>query len=232
MEDCVGINEQNGLYRADVTVSALPEHGPCYLVVGPYKVVVTTPGTYSFPLEVFEHYEARTYPTAVPLSFEYDDGYRGEGPDFCLRSPARQLLGSPLIFPPVYDIFQAPRFVVTPDSVPLDQAPGTGVSLWCNVAGAVRSYCRSAWRTTKVIFRGSREAEVVEAIIADEVEFIMESMKGSCSATLSITESAHHCCPECCGESCRGDGTCCACTCDCHSGGNSNTNAPPNVSQP
>ena len=232
MEDKVGINEPNGKYMVSVTVAELPEYGPCYLFVGSYKVVVTEPGTYSFPLEVFEHYVARTYPTAVPLSFDYDDGYRGDEPGFCLLAPPRQLLGVPLIFPPVYDIFQVPRFVVTPDTVPLNEAPGTEVSLWCNVAGEIQCYCRSIWRTTKVIFRGSREAEVVEAIIADEVDFILLHAKGSCSATLSITPSPLPCCPDCCGDDCHCDGTCCACNCGCHSGGNSNTNAPPNVSQP
>ena len=233
MEDCVGINEPNGRYKLSVTVSELPEHGPCYLVVGPYRMVVTAPGTYSFPLEVFEHYKARTYPVAVPLTFEYDDGYRSEETQSnpCLQPP-RRLLGLPLIFPPIYDIFQEPRFVITPCSVPLDEAPGTEVSLWCNIAGEVQCYCRSLWRTTKVIFRGSREAEVVEAIIADEVDFILQNAKGSCSATLSITPSPHPCCPDCCGDDCHCDGTCCDCNCGCHSSGNSNTNAPPNVSQP
>ena len=100
MEDKVGINEPNGLYKVSITVSQLPEHGPCYLVCGPYKVVVTSPGTYSFPLEVFEHYAARTYPVAVPLSIDYDDGYRGEvsDPGLLRMSPPRQLLGVPLIF--------------------------------------------------------------------------------------------------------------------------------------
>ena len=234
MEDCVGINEPNGRYKLSVTVSELPEHGPCYLVVGPYRMVVTAPGTYSFPLEVFEHYKARTYPVAVPLTFEYDDGYRSEETQSnpCLQSPPRRLLGLPLIFPPIYDIFQEPRFVITPCSVPLDEAPGTEVSLWCNIAGEVQCYCRSLWRTTKVIFRGSREAEVVEAIIADEVDFILQNAKGSCSATLSITPSPHPCCPDCCDDDCHCDGTCCDCNCGCHSSGNSNTNAPPNVSQP
>ena len=232
MEDKVGINEPNGLYKVSITVSQLPDVGPCYLVCGPYKVIVTAPGTYSFPLEVFEHYTARTYPVAVPLSIDYDDGYRGEEPDQgmpCLSPP--RLLGVPLIFPPIYDIWQEPRFVITPDHVPLNEAPGKLVSLWCNVSGAVQRYCRSTWRTTKVIFRGSREAEVVEAIIEDEVEFILENAKGSCSATLSITPLPR-CCPDCCGDSCHCDGTCCSCNCGCHSGDNSNTNAPPDVSQP
>ena len=243
MEDCVGINEQNGMYKVSITVSQLPDFGPCYLVCGPYKVVVTEPGTYSFPLEVFEHYTARTYPVAVPLSINYDDGYRSDDPDqgmLCM-SPPRQLLGVPLIFPPIYDIWQEPRLVISPDEIPLDQAEGTRVSLWCNVSGAVQRYCRSIWRTTKVIFRGSREAEVVEAIIADEVEFILEHTKGSCSAILSITPPAdddddeprpHSCCFACCGDGCLCDGSCCACNCGCRSGGNVNTNTPPNASQP
>ena len=80
-EDYVGFNEQNGHYRADITVASLPDSGaPCYLVCGPSKVVVPSPGTYSFPLEVFRSYRVRTYPIALPLSISTDDGYLGDPP--------------------------------------------------------------------------------------------------------------------------------------------------------
>ena len=78
LSDYIGHNEPNGRYKIDVTVAVLPDHGPCYLVIGPYKMVVTAPGTYSFPLEVFNEYRAYTCPTRVPLSFSYDDGYHIE----------------------------------------------------------------------------------------------------------------------------------------------------------
>ena len=78
-EDYVGVNEQNGHYRADIALASLPDGGaPCYLVCGPYNVVVNQPGTYSFPLEVFKSYKVRTYPVALPLSISTDDGYRAQ----------------------------------------------------------------------------------------------------------------------------------------------------------
>ena len=193
MEDCVGINESNGKYKVSVTIAELPEHGPCYLVVGPYKMVVAAPGTYSFPLEVFEHYEARTYPTAVPLTFEYDDGYRGEEAQSNLRlqSPPRQLLGVPLILPPVYDIWQEPRLVISPTEIPLETAVGTHISIWCNVAEGARRLYSSLSGMTTIVFTCPTEAEIEESIVEDAVEFILDTGKGTCRGMVHIDDTSN-----------------------------------------
>ena len=209
MEDCVGINQENGKYKVSVTIAELPEHGPCYLVVGPYKMVVTSPGTYSFPLEVFEHYEARTYPTAVPLTFDYDDGYRSEEPDLCLQLPPRQLLGVPLVFPPIYDIWQEPRLVISPTEIPLETAVGTHISIWCNVASAVRRYSALISREFRLNFCNPSDAEIIAAEVEDLVEIIVDAPLGTYAGTITITD-LHSCCG--CG-SCSGDD--CSCGCDC-----------------
>ena len=191
MEDKVGINEQNGLYKVSITVSQLPDVGSCYLVCGPYKVIVTAPGTYSFPLEVFEHYTARTYPVAVPLSIDYDDGYRGEAsdPGLLRMSPPRQLLGVPLIFPPIYDIRQEPRLVLSPTEIPLETAVGTHISIWCNVAeGACRLYSSLSGMTT-IVFTCPTEAEIEESIVEDAVEFILDTSKGTCRGMVYIDDT-------------------------------------------
>ena len=84
-DEWVGVNEQNGRYLAQVTINQQPStnhQSPIYLVCGPYRVNVTAPGTYSFPLEVFETYEVRTYPTAVPFTIDFSDGYTGGGSSY------------------------------------------------------------------------------------------------------------------------------------------------------
>ncbi len=140
LNEYVGINEENGHYMTSVTISALPADGsPCYLVCGPYRVNVVEPGVYRFPLNVFETYEARTYPTAIPLSFEHDDGYRGEGVSFEIvdRSSTtprpRLLLSAPR---PTYDYWWSldALLAVSPQHIPLDQANGAELQVFWNVA--------------------------------------------------------------------------------------------------
>ena len=140
LNEFVGINEENGHYMTSVTIAALPADGsPCYLVCGPYRVNVVEPGVYRFPLNVFETYEARTYPTAIPLSFEHDDGYRGEGVSFEIvdRSPTtprpRLLLSAPR---PTYDYWWSldALLAVSPQHIPLDQANGAELQVFWNVA--------------------------------------------------------------------------------------------------
>ena len=222
MEDCVGINQENGKYKVSVTIAELPEHGPCYLVVGPYKMVVASPGTYSFPLEVFEHYEARTYPTAVPLTFDYDDGYRSEEPDLCLQLPPRHLLGAPLLFPPIYDIWQEPRLVISPSEVQLEQAVGTHISIWCNVASTARRYSALISREFRLNFCNPSDAEIIAAEIEDLVEIIIDAPLGTCAGTITITD-LHSCCG--CGV-CTGFDCDCGCYCWRHQ---STTNTPTNA---
>ena len=70
----VGIMRQNGHYKAMVQVDDLV-NGSCELYCGPYHVHVTKPGTYSFPLEVFEKYKTYTEPK-MELKSKNDDGFR------------------------------------------------------------------------------------------------------------------------------------------------------------
>ena len=237
-EDYVGVNEQNGHYRADITVASLPDNGvPCYLVCGPYNVVVNQPGTYSFPLEVFEHYRTRTYPVALPLAISTDDGYRS--PQFSnspvlMASRPRLALSAPPSTSPEYDICEQPRLVLSPSRILLSQAAGAVISIWCNISeGASRLYSSLSGLTT-VSFTCPSEAEIEESMVADAVEFILETSKGSCSGVVSIEDDHdgndippyHWCCWWCCGNSCSCDGTCCPCDCGCHSGTNG---VPPSV---
>ena len=140
LNEFVGINEENGHYMTSVTIAALPADGsPCYLVCGPYRVNVVEPGVCRFPLNVFETYEARTYPTAIPLSFEHDDGYRGEGVSFEIvdRSPTtprpRLLLSAPR---PTCDYWWSldALLAVSPQHIPLDRANGAELQVFWNVA--------------------------------------------------------------------------------------------------
>ena len=138
----VGVNEPNERCQCAVTVSALPEDGsPCYLACGPCWVNVPEPGVYRFPLEVFTTYHIRTYPTAVPLEFEFDDGYRGNGTSFhvvdgehpVLEPPRRLMLAAPP--PPSSDYWKTivPDLVVDPTHIPLDQVENTPLRVWCNL---------------------------------------------------------------------------------------------------
>ena len=237
-EDYVGVNEQNGHYRADITVASLPDNGvPCYLVCGPYNVVVNQPGTYSFPLEVFEHYRTRTYPIALPLAISTDDGYRGSlssNSPVLMAGRPRLALSAPPNTPPEYDICEQPRLVLSPSSISLSQAAGAVISIWCNISeGASRLYSSLSGLTT-VSFTCPSEAEIEESMVEDAVEFILETSKGSCSGVVSIEDDHygndippyHWCCWWCCSNSCSCDGTCCPCDCGCHSGTNG---VPPSV---
>jgi len=190
-EDYVGINEENGHFRADITVSTLPSDGvPCYLVCGPYKVVVTHPGVYSFPLEVFETYEARTYPVAVPLSISTDDGYSGETTqDVMMSAPLMTQL--PLILPPVYVIREEPRLVLSPSHVPLSQAVGTVISTWCNVANAVQTTFSSSNGIGLRMIAPSK-AEIFEARLAGLVTAIKQADKGLCSGSMEVYDDTIH----------------------------------------
>ena len=224
LEDCVGINEQNGLYRALVTVTEMPPDGePCYLECGPYKVVVTHPGTYGFPLEVFETYRVRTYPTAVPLEIETDDGYRGvpDGPGSDWPPPL--MLGAPPApSPNEYTVREEPRLVISPRIVPLNTAVGTHVSIWCNLTNATRRFVASVSREFYLVFGFPTDAEIVEALIEDAVEIIVESRKGSCSGWLEIRNPPPPPRPPCifgrdclCPQDCVCNGGTNACYCSC-----------------
>ena len=230
-EDYVGVNEQNGHYRADIALASLPDSGaPCYLVCGPYKVVVSQPGTYSFPLEVFMSYRVRTYPVALPLSISTDDGYRA--PLLSASSPSPVLTASrPRLAlsapspdtPPEYEICETPRLVISPTEIPLNQAVGTHVSIWCNVANAVRRYSALISREFKLNFCSPSDAEIIAAEVEDLVEIIIDAPLGTCAGTITITD-LHPCCG--CASCTDSD---CTCGCDCwrHSQSNDTpTNSP------
>ena len=229
-EDFVGINEQNGHFRADIAVATLPDNGvPCYLVCGPYKVVVPCPGTYSFPLEVFETYKVRTYPVAMPLSISTDDGYRASL--FSASSPSPVLTASrprlafsaPTPQPPEYEICETPRLVISPTEVPLRQAVGTHISIWCNVASAARRYSALISREFRLNFCNPSDAEIVAAEVEDLVEIIIDAPLGTCAGTITITDN-----DLCCGcGSCTGSDCTCGCDCWRHQASNDTpTNSP------
>ena len=254
-EDYVGVDEQNGHYKASITINQAPStlhQAPLYLVCGPYKVVVTSPGTYLFPLEVFETYKIRTYPVALPLSITTDDGYRGNlAPallSYACCSPApttnaqlptpTQPSVSPVLTasrprlalsaphpsdPPEYEICEQPRLVISPTEIPLDQAVGTPLSIWCNVASTARRYCALISREFRLNFCNPSDAEIVAAEVEDLVEIMIDAPLGTCAGTITITD-LHSCCE--CG-SCTGPGCSCGCSCWRHSSYDSSpTNSP------
>ena len=169
---------------------------------------MTSPGTYSFPLEVLTEYTARTYPIALPLSIAYDDGYRGGGESVAssFAAPPRQaprLLGA--FVPHIYPIFMSPSIFVTPLSVRLQEAQGTLISLWANVSGAVQWTYRSLSGLTRLRFTAPSVAEIVEARVADTVEIFLRIDNGEYGCQLSI-ENDHSGCL--CGCAFGGECTC------------------------
>ena len=211
MEDKVGINVQNGLYKVSITINqqlTTINQQPIYLVCGPYKVVVTSPGTYSFPLEVLRNYTAQTYPIALPLTIEYDDGYRGEceSSAFGFSAPSRnapRLMG--LSAPYIYPIFMPPSIYGAPLSVQLHEAQGALISLWANISGAVSWAYRSLSGLTELRFTCPTEAEIEEAMVEDLVEIFMEIDGQEYGCVLSIEDDHSGCL---CGCAFGGECTC------------------------
>ena len=199
LADYVGVNEANGRYQVKISVMTLPD-GPCYLVCGPYKTVITAPGVYCFPLEVFEEYTVRTYPEAVPLTFEYDDGFHfGDEDDMMLgasfaSAPRPSLLGaSPSGEGNVYTITQFPQVYIHPNAIPLDQAVGTSLRVLCNSANITYRDYSSLWGQVILNFTGPSEAVIEFADIQTEV--MLEFGVGGgrvCSGLFSITEPYYH----------------------------------------
>ena len=171
LTDYIGHNEPNGRYKLSVTVAALPDHGPCYLVCGPYKMVVTSPGTYSFPLIDMTEYDLYTCPTAVPLTWEMDDGWDPSETDYMplLMSPAPRLLGAPQN-DNHYKIERHPSVGVTPNFLTHEEAVSRLIEVRCNAAGiAARDY-RSLSGMAVVLFNQS-EAIIRESLLQDEIYF-------------------------------------------------------------
>ena len=256
MEDVVGINVANGMNKVSVTVDELPEKGPCYLVVGPFKVVVTSPGTYLFPIRSLAEHRAYTCPTRVPLRFETDDGFRIEEDDPFGMSAAQSntqnnpsnpnnpnnrtmLLASPGV-PDYYLICIVPNVYVVPSHVPLEQAVGTRLRLFCNCTGGTWDYETYLGNHLRLTFGFPSFAEIVAADAVDRVIVLMRVAGHECSGVFFIDppppnddDPPHHeCCNACCGDACRCDGTCCLCNCCCHSSSNGSTNTPPDSATP
>ena len=217
-ETFVGIDAENGHYQAAVTIAALPADGtPCYLVCGPYRVNVVEPGVYRFPLNVFETYEVRTYPTAVPFTVAFDDGYTGEEESYEIvdATPRPRLFAaspaaSPTVRPPVLTAIRPwlagspvcfylwPKVVVRPSHVSRLQADGARVSLWCNLANVTRRFFRTAssefylnfcWPSDAEIIAADEELEdELEAEEEVEIEVVYECPQGECSGWLTIDE--------------------------------------------
>ena len=215
LNEYVGIDEENGhcLVRVTIDPSAFDQapstnnqppaannQPPIYLSCGPYKVNVTEPGTYAFPLEVFEEYEAKTYPTAVPLAFEYDDGYRGEGgPSFEIvevTEHPRLMMAAPALNQPpttnnqplscIYRFFMRPKVVVTPNRVSLDEAEGKVLDLWVNVTNTIeRSWSSFAYNTRLSFTRN--QAVIDAARVAELTEILLEQDRKIASGELVIT---------------------------------------------
>ena len=191
MEDKVGINEQNGLYKVSITVSSLPpDDVPCYLICGPYKVIVTAPGTYSFPLEVLTEYTARTFPIDIPLEISYDDGYRGCEASVYGEAPSpspRLLAGRPIRFHE-YDIHLTPSVYITPAYVPFPEAEGKHLSIWCNVANASWRAYSSVMEGIDLVFHGRSDLEIRNIQLACMVIIKCEQDGHEISGALQIGE--------------------------------------------
>ena len=204
LNDWVGVDAENGRYQAAVTINQQPATNtqqPIYLVCGPYKVNVTEPGTYRFPLEVFERYEIRTYPEALPLTVTFDDGYTGTSPSYEIvdasgSSARRAGRSAPPDQPTNYNFYLKPIVLVTPNRIPRAQANGARVSLWCNVANYTRRFCRTAAREFYLNFCWPSDAEIIAAdddlereIAAEEereIEVVYDTPQGECSGWIVI----------------------------------------------
>ena len=187
LTDYIGHNEPNGRYKLSVTVAALPDHGPCYLVCGPYKMVVTSPGTYSFPLIDMTEYDLYTCPTAVPLTWEMDDGWDPSETDYMplLMSPAPRLLGAPQN-DNHYKIERHPSVGVTPNFLTHEEAVSRLIEVRCNAAGiAARDY-RSLSGMAVVLFNQS-EAIIRESLLQDEIYFYYQYNGREVCGTLYIS---------------------------------------------
>ena len=185
MEDKVGINVQNGLYKISVSIADLPLDEPCYLMCGPWKTIIREPGTYSFPLHVRTTYTIRTYPTPIPLAFTRDDGYRNDNPDPYGYLLAPMMLNAPhQPDPPIYEERQDPRFVVTPHRLPVGMAEGEELTIYFNDSGFGNLLYESlgdlilSFNGDKATIRRARVAQRARIMIqsdgetySDEVEF-------------------------------------------------------------
>ena len=177
-EDFVGCNEENGHCRGTVTVHSLPPNGErCYLVCGSYKVIVTEPGDYDFPIDVLTDYHIRTYPTDVPVSFTYDEGYYPDedvyGP---LMSPSNQsnnprLLGAP---PPTSICARViPAVHLAPRAIEFAETMNRHVTIWCNMAQAAWEYVTLGEDVARLNFINRHEVEVRDWLTLKSASYLI-----------------------------------------------------------
>lgn len=189
LADHIGHNEPNGLYKCTVTVNALPEHGPCYLVCGPYKMVVKEPGDYCFPLMDFEKYDLYTAPTDVPLTWADDDGWEFPASDSAplLMSPRpRRLLGTSSNGHHRYKIQRFPEVFVHPNYLTRDEAIGEMITISCNASGIAALNYTSFSGRAHLIFIDHSTARIEEAEVQDAIYFSYEYNGLSTCGTLTI----------------------------------------------
>lgn len=192
LADYIGVNEANGRFQVKVSVMTLPD-GPCYLACGPYRIVVKEPGVYCFPLEYFTRYQVRTCPTAVPLTFEYDDGYRpnpeeddmGAVMAFAPRQNSRSTPGDP---EPVYEIDIFPQVYIHPNAIPLDQALNQQIDIFCKAKNITSRSYTTLWGQILLNFTGPSAAVIQEAEVQAGVLIMIESQGHTCSGMFTITE--------------------------------------------
>ena len=189
LADHIGHNEANGLYKCTVTVNALPEHGPCYLVCGPFNMVVTEPGEYSFPLMDFVAYDLYTAPTDVPLTWTEDDGWELPASDYArlqMSPRPRRLLGGTNNGRHHYKIQRFPEVFVHPNYLSHDEAIGEMITVSCNAAGiAVRNYTSASGRA-RLYYTSPSTAEIIEADIQDAIYISFEYNGLSTCGTVTI----------------------------------------------
>ena len=152
-------------------------------------MVVPGPGTYCFPLEVFETYKVRTYPQRLPLTFAYDDGFDDDDfePSYAPRAARAATQSTPPDDEFEYDISKLPRFKVTPQTMWWNDALGQSLTIRCNVSNPRFSYT-STWGGIKLTFLSMTEAEVTEAaldVLLSEcvVDITLTTDKGSCTTS-------------------------------------------------
>ena len=139
-----------------------------------------------------------------------------------------------------YIVCMTPNVYVVPSHIPLSQAVGARLSLYCNCSGGTWDYSTYFSNHLQLTFGFPSYAEIRTAEVADRVIVIMRAAGHECTGVFFIDSPPpndddpphHQCCNACCDAAYRCDGTCCLCNCGCHSSSNSNTNAPPDSATP
>ena len=175
-EDFKGYNVENGHCKGTVTVHSMPPNGePCYLVCGPYKVIVKEPGDYDFPIQVLTDCYIRTYPTGVPVSFAYDEGYYPDedvyGPLMSGVPNRAMLLGAT---PPTsIHAYIIPSVYLSPCVIDFSETMTRHVTIWCNMAQAAWEYVTLGEDVARLNFINRHEVEVRDWIILRSASYLI-----------------------------------------------------------